>query len=66
MQTKISDYPKKVRAAIRREARMMVPSPPRAIRREAKRSGLTVEKLLANADSLFSGKNAVYRAGRDS
>ena len=51
MQTKISDYPKKVRAAIRREA---------------KRSGLTVEKLLANADSLFSGKNAVYRAGRDS
>ena len=47
MQTKIEDYPKKVQAAIRREA---------------KRRGLSVEKLLANADALSSGKNAVYRA----
>ena len=46
MQTKIDDYPKKVQAAIRREA---------------KRRGLSVEKLLANADALSSGKNHQHR-----
>lgn len=49
MRTKLTDYPKNIQAAIRREAR---------------RTGLTVEKVLANADALSSGRNAVYRAGK--
>ena len=47
MPSKLKDYPRKVQ---------------QAIKREAKRRGLSVEKVIANATNLSSGRSAVYRA----